>query len=260
MRHPFGRRLILELVLTSLWLCFAAGGCGSDDDSDSSNGSSTSGSPEQTGAICEVASECYPHVAEGDLVGDALCLTEVRGGYCTHTCTADDDCCAAEGECDTDLTQVCSPFQSTGQTMCFLSCEADDISDGRDEQTYCQQEASPDFICRSSGGGSANRKVCVPGDCGVGAACAGDSDCSGNLTCVGSFRGGYCTQQGCSSNEDCPGDSRCVTQGDHNYCLAPCQNENDCSFCRGDDLKATCTTDADFVDGDDSVSVCVPPR
>lgn len=250
------------VLLTTLCLLFAAGGCGSDDDSgnNSSNAASTTGSPEQAGATCEVDSECYPHVAEGELIGDALCLTEVRGGYCTHTCNGDEDCCAAEGECETNLSQVCSPFQSTGQMMCFLSCERDDIPDNRDEQTYCQQEASRDFICRSSGGGSNNRKICVPGDCGVGAACAGDADCSGDLACVGTFTGGYCTERGCSSNADCPGDSRCVREGDDTYCLAPCQGESDCSFCRGDDLKATCTNDADFTDGDDSVSVCVPPR
>lgn len=41
------------------------------------------------------------------------------------------------------------------------SCEAADIGD-HDESTFCQEEAHPAFGCRSTGGGSANRKVCVP--------------------------------------------------------------------------------------------------
>lgn len=254
------RNVLGTLALTTLVLANCLGGCGSDggDDNDT-DGSSTSGSPEPTGAICEASDECYPDVAEGDLVGDALCLTDVRGGYCTHTCTEDADCCAADGECRTDLAQVCSPFQSTGETMCFLSCEADDIPDDRDGQEYCQEEASRDFICRSSGGGSSNRKICVPGDCGVGAACNEDADCSGDLDCALDARGGYCTVTGCANSSDCPGDTRCVRWSDETYCATPCQADSDCSFCRGDDLRATCTSDADFVADEEAVDVCVPP-
>ncbi len=257
MRNALGT-LILATLASVHWLA----ACGSDSDGDDSDDTATSGSPEPTGAACETEGECFPDVADGELVGDALCLTDVRGGYCTHTCTADADCCAAEGECKTDLAQVCSPFQSTGQTMCFLSCEAEDIPDDRDEQEYCQAEASRDFICRSSGGGSNNRKVCVPGDCGVGAACDSDADCSGDLECAIDARGGYCTVTGCSSSDDCPGDTRCVRWGDaETYCAAPCQADSDCSFCRGDDLRATCTADTDFVDDDEApVEVCVPSR
>ena len=242
----------------------AMGACGSDGDSDGSpagTSSTTGTSPEQTGSVCEAAAECYPNVAQGDLLGDALCLTDVRGGYCTHTCTLDSDCCAAEAECETSLAQVCSPFQSTGQMMCFLSCEPDDISDGLDEQEYCQREASRDFICRSSGGGVNNRKVCVPGDCGLGAACAADADCSGDLTCALTVQGGYCTRLDCGSNVDCPDGSRCVNWDEGtSFCLVECQQESDCSFCRGNDLRSSCSTDIAFADGDSSQAVCVPPR
>jgi hypothetical protein len=242
--------------------CFiglSLGACGGDDDDGGDGTTAGTGSPEQTGSVCEGPEQCYPDVADGELLGDALCLTRVRGGYCTHTCTADDDCCAAPDECETDLEQVCSPFESTGQMMCFLSCEADAIPDDRDEQEYCQQEASRDFICRSSGGGSTNRKVCVPGDCGVGAACGSDADCGSDLSCSLSIRGGYCTVA-CSVTSDCPTGSRCAAlNDDESYCYRECAAESDCSFCRGDNLRGSCTTDVSFADSDDSVAVCAPP-
>ncbi|HTM46288.1 MAG TPA: hypothetical protein VL137_15115, partial [Polyangiaceae bacterium] len=82
--------------------------------SSGTGGTSGNGSPEQTGSVCKVASQCYPGVADGGLLGEAMCLTRVRDGYCTHTCTRDSDCCAAAGECRTGFPQVCSPFESTG--------------------------------------------------------------------------------------------------------------------------------------------------
>ncbi|MCC6552044.1 MAG: hypothetical protein IT372_03350 [Polyangiaceae bacterium] len=44
---------------------------------------------------------------------------------------------------------------------CFLSCEAAEIG-SLDPDAYCDEFAHRGFGCRSSGGGSANRKVCVP--------------------------------------------------------------------------------------------------
>jgi hypothetical protein len=129
-----------------------------------------------------------------------------------------------------------------------------------DEQEYCQHEASRDFICRSSGGGSENRKVCVPGDCGVGAACADDVDCTGDLTCIVGIHGGYCTRPDCSEDADCPNDSRCVRwDEDESYCFKTCGSESDCSFCRGDELAASCSDEVEFAEGD-AETVCVPPR
>jgi hypothetical protein len=95
-----------------------------------------------------------------------MCLDRVEGGYCTHECEADDDCCAVEGECDEDFSQVCGPFENTGLMLCFLSCEEEDIdaAGADDGDAFCAEHAGPDFICRSTGGGSANRRVCVPGD------------------------------------------------------------------------------------------------
>src|SRR5216683_1152206 len=68
--------------------------------------------PEQTGSACTVADTCYPNVDGGALQGGAkVCLTTTFG-YCTHICTADTDCCAVPGECNTPHPEVCSPFQS----------------------------------------------------------------------------------------------------------------------------------------------------
>jgi hypothetical protein len=131
-------------------------------------------SPEQTGDSCETADECYPNVDHELLSGPVACLTQVEDGYCTHECTADEECCAAPGECQTDLKQVCSPFTyTTGTRYCFLSCEDADLRDADggvatdggliDPDEYCKREAHPSFVCRSTGGGAANRKVCLPG-------------------------------------------------------------------------------------------------
>jgi len=59
---------------------------------------------------------------------------------------------------------VCAPFESTGLLECFLSCEdaAVTASGLADSNAFCQSYANAAFICRSTGGGSKNRKVCVP--------------------------------------------------------------------------------------------------
>ena len=96
-------------------LAFAA--CGEDASDPGATGSGGGGAgrpPEQTGSACEVDGDCFPDVADGELQGEPLCLTRVRDGYCTHTCETDDNCCAVEGECKTDLAQVCSPFHHVG--------------------------------------------------------------------------------------------------------------------------------------------------
>src|SRR5690606_7981813 len=114
------------------------------------------------------------------LEGEVLCLDRVPNGYCTHLCETDENCCAVPGECLTNVRQVCSPFESTGQKMCFLSCEEEAIRraiaehadagyydggliDGSTlEDEYCRSYASIHAVCRSTGGGRENRKVCIP--------------------------------------------------------------------------------------------------
>jgi hypothetical protein len=121
------------------------------------------GTVELTGSECTKVEECFPGVDQTKLKGTATCLTKVTSGYCTHTCTADTDCCAVAGECKTNTKQVCAPFESTAQKYCFLSCETADLPQGTtDANVYCQQFANRTFGCRSTGGGAMNRKICAP--------------------------------------------------------------------------------------------------
>ncbi|HKQ70836.1 MAG TPA: hypothetical protein VJT73_15925 [Polyangiaceae bacterium] len=120
---------------------------------------------ETTGSACAVATDCYPGVDGATLMGGAaVCMDRVAGGYCTHVCAADTDCCALPGECKTAHPQVCAPFESTGMKFCFLSCEKADVtaSGVAGDAAFCGTFAHVGFSCRSTGGGSENRKVCVP--------------------------------------------------------------------------------------------------
>lgn len=121
--------------------------------------------PGTTGMSCNSAAQCYAGIDSATLSGGvAVCMSQFPSGYCTHLCATDADCCAVPGECPSGYPEVCGPFESTGQMYCFLSCEANDLTAAgfTDSTLYCQTYANRDFICRSTGGGSQNRKVCVP--------------------------------------------------------------------------------------------------
>jgi hypothetical protein len=126
-------------------------------------GNDNNGPPpmENAGAACSTAATCYPHVDGGALKGTVTCLTKVTGGYCTHTCTQDSDCCAVPGECHTGLHEVCAPLENDPTTYCFISCEQGDIIAGYNDTNFCQSFATSVFGCRASGGGNP-RKVCLP--------------------------------------------------------------------------------------------------
>jgi hypothetical protein len=124
------------------------------------------GAAQPTGQSCAMASDCYKGLDAGALKGQVTCLTSLPGGYCSHTCQQDSDCCAVSGECAKGLTEVCAPLESNPQTYCFVSCEAADIStapDGgsEDPNTFCGRVAGTGFTCRSTGGGAANKKFCA---------------------------------------------------------------------------------------------------
>jgi len=131
---------------------------------------STSGLPGgvgQAGQSCSVASQCYAALDAGAVHGQVTCLTQLQNGYCTHTCQSDADCCAAAGECPTSLEQVCASFESSGKLYCVLRCDAAYLATvpaagASDPAAYCQRWANAAFTCRSTGGGSGNRKFCGP--------------------------------------------------------------------------------------------------
>lgn len=158
-------------ILFGLGLLVAAA-CGDEEEPPpDDDGGGLSG---QTGQECVVADDCFATVDNReDIPGELTCLDRVEGGYCTHECTSDDDCCSVEGECEEGETQVCGPFESTGLMLCFISCEASDIGDLTEDE-HCQ-EYHRDFVCRSTGGGANNRKVCVPGG---GTPCEDENACT----------------------------------------------------------------------------------
>jgi hypothetical protein len=146
------------LILAGLLAGFGLASIGCDDDDDKKKNNDED--LDDVGQPCESAEDCYPDLEDHSVLsGDVVCLDEVPDGYCTHYCEDDADCCAVEGECDEDLDleYVCGPFQSTGEMYCFISCEGQE-----DGNAYCQEWAHSEFICRSTGGGSENKQVCVP--------------------------------------------------------------------------------------------------
>ncbi len=222
-------------------LVMSAGACGSDDDGDGD--SDDTDRPEQTGAACVTAADCYPDLDHEALQGEVRCLDRVPDGYCTHLCETDADCCAADGECPDDLRQVCSPFESTGLMMCFLSCEEEDWSTAGgagasgqnvDANEFCRDNAHSSFICRSSGGGNQNRKVCVPGGCGDAALTGVYADCvqsSDQATCEA--RGGTWVASGATAEScECPtgqDECECTSSADClGVCVAPVPDSGGC--------------------------------
>jgi hypothetical protein len=125
------------------------------------------GSTPATGQSCMTAGDCYKGVMNAAaLQGQVTCLS-LTGGYCSHVCQQDTDCCAVPGECANGVKEVCAPLESNMKTYCFVSCETADIapSDGggsEDPTAYCHRVAGSGFTCRSTGGGTANKKFCGP--------------------------------------------------------------------------------------------------
>ena len=93
---------------------------------------------------CTEASAC--ELPEEAVAGATVtCLDKGDPGVCLVTCSSDEDCRAH------DEDDVCAPFESEGASYCFPPCG--------------EEEACPEpFTCRSTGGGSENRKICFPQD------------------------------------------------------------------------------------------------
>lgn len=114
-----------------------------------------------TGKSCSSADDCYDIAERDRIAGTIECLDRTADGYCTHTCSADDECCRNEGECAENTREVCAPFENSTVQRCFVSCEDSDV-DEEEADAYCADRAGAAFVCRSTGGGAAHRKVCFP--------------------------------------------------------------------------------------------------
>ncbi|HVR00673.1 MAG TPA: hypothetical protein VMT47_00950 [Polyangia bacterium] len=118
------------------------------------------------GHHCTKDADCYVGLDGGGLQGTIMFLTNLTGGYCTHTCTTDSNCCAVAGERPAGIKEVCAPLESAGQTYCCVSCAASDVGTtydgGASDTTFCHSAAGSTFTCRSTGGGAANKKFCGP--------------------------------------------------------------------------------------------------
>lgn len=120
------------LALLSLIAALLAPACGRDPD---------------LYAACEEADDCAELVPED---AEGTCLDKGDEGFCTWACTADADC---SGDGDEDRDFVCASFEDETGLWCFPSCEG--VED--------EEDACPDgMTCRSTGGGSDNRKICFP--------------------------------------------------------------------------------------------------
>ena len=144
-------RVLPLLLLTTL-------ACGKDDKDEAGD---ETGSPDQVGSVCLAPEDCYPNIDHTELAGEVQCLDRVPEGYCTHECASDEDCCAVEGECETTLPQVCSPFESTGQMMCFLSCEEADVSGAGAEDEQAPPEAARQ-VCHRPPARKHSPRPCMP--------------------------------------------------------------------------------------------------
>ncbi len=150
-------KAFLPVFASSVGCLIAVFACGSDEPAPPA--------PANTGSSCTADNQCFAALDAAALKGGApLCLTRAPGGYCTHRCGANTDCCAITGECPSGLTEVCASFESTAEMYCFLSCEDSVVTKAglTDSNAFCQQYANRSFICRSTGGGANNRKVCLP--------------------------------------------------------------------------------------------------
>jgi hypothetical protein len=184
------RSPLFSLLLASAAVAAVVIACGGSDAGSPGTGTAAgvdggARGSEPAGQTCTAPSQCYAGVTDagadgGGISGTVTCLTKVTNGYCTHTCTQDSECCRAPGECLTGVAEVCSPLSNQPEQYCFLSCADADVQRaiaangsagyydggandaGSVADAYCRSYAGTSTSCRSSGGGTKNRKVCLP--------------------------------------------------------------------------------------------------
>ena len=99
---------------------------------------------------------------------------------------------------------------------------------------------------------------------GVGAECTSGDQCDSDdeeiaLSCLTSFKGGYCGLEGCKANADCPESSICVTHDDaKNYCFRVCAEKAECNANRGAEVESNCASNITRVE-EGTQKACLPP-
>jgi hypothetical protein len=103
---------------------------------------------------------------------------------------------------------------------------------------------------------------------GVAAQCTTTADCPAvskgetafALTCLTTFKGGYCGASGCTADADCPDGAACVNHDDGNrYCFRVCTEKLECNRHRDADVEANCSASVDFVNNARMDKACIPP-
>jgi hypothetical protein len=96
---------------------------------------------------------------------------------------------------------------------------------------------------------------------GIASECTKDADCPKidgfQLTCLTTFKGGYCGLQGCMQDGDCPMGAACIVEGGGYYCFRECSEKPECNAKRSTANEANCVG-ATHV-GVSQSKVCVPP-
>ena len=239
------------------------------------------------GRRCDLSNGlCTDEPRPGDPIGAAcsepetcaagLCLgaTDERSGLCSAFCTLGVPGCGFDGS-ESTIGAACLLAQVPGEGdgdsgLCFALCEVD--ADCNGEGFICVPEAT------SPRGGVCLPETAVPAQpepnepepgepyTGVGAACAGDDDCSSGLSCLtadsdpfgipGGPAQGYCSVP-CENAVECPStDTLCASTAGGGYCLEECDLE-DVNACHGRETTVcisiggpsvcvpTCTADTD---------------
>jgi hypothetical protein len=95
---------------------------------------------------------------------------------------------------------------------------------------------------------------------GVGKQCTTTSDCGdAALTCLTSFKGGYCGKSPCTASSECPSGSRCIIYSGTSYCFLTCTVKDDCNKNRDTLNESNCSSNYDDTEGS-KPKACIPPN